>query len=218
MATNASLEVRPREETGKGFNRKLRASGRVPAVMYGHGDETRALTIDARELERLFSRIHVENTIIELHIDGQRKSVRTLVREVQRHAFRDEVLHVDFYVLHAGERITVEIPIRLQGTAPGVRVGGILQQVLDSLEIRCLPDRIPEYLTVDISSLEIGDSVHVGDVPLPEGVESVVPGERSLLSVIPPTVAPVDEEAEAVEPAPTEPELIGRDREEADEE
>ncbi|MGH7506094.1 MAG: 50S ribosomal protein L25, partial [Longimicrobiales bacterium] len=186
-------------------------------VMYGHGEETRALSIDAHELERLFSRIHVENTIIDLQIDGDDPAVKALVREVQRHAFRDDVLHVDFYVIHAGELITVDVPIRLQGTAAGVRVGGMLQQGLDALEIRCLPDRIPEFIAVDISALEIGDSVHVGDLALPEGVESLVESERSVCSVMPPVVTPAageEEEEEAAEAAGGEPEVIGRAREE----
>jgi ribosomal protein bL25 (Ctc-form) len=138
MAVNASLSAQPRAERGKGGSRKLRAAGRVPAVVYGHGEETRSLTVDAHELERLFSQIHVENTIITLRIDGEKADVRALVREVQAHPVRGDVLHVDFYQIHAGERITVQVPISLSGTPEGVKLGGILQHALDELEIRCV--------------------------------------------------------------------------------
>lgn len=211
MAVKAELNARAREATGKGHNRKLRSSGRVPAVLYGHGDATRSVSVDAHELERLFAQIHVENTIIDIAVDGA--PVKALVREVQRDAVRNDVLHVDFYLIHAGERVTVEIPLRITGAAPGVRVGGLLQQSLDSLEIRCLPDRIPDTIEVDISGLEIGDSVHVADLALPDGVEVLVDAERTVCSVVPPTVSAEAAEA-AAEPSEAEPEVIGRGREE----
>src|SRR5690606_14264406 len=120
MAVNTTLGARPRSETGKSNNRKLRASGRVPAVLYGRGDESRPLSVDAHELERLFSRIHIESTLIDVTIEGERKPLKALVREVQRHSVRDEVTHVDLYMIHAGERLTVEVPLRITGSAPGV--------------------------------------------------------------------------------------------------
>lgn len=218
MAVQAKLSAEPRERTGKGWNRKLRASGRVPAVVYGHGEDTRSVSLNAHELDRVFDTIHIENTIIELAIDGESAPVRVLVREVQRHAFRADVLHVDFYQIHAGERLTLEVPIRVTGQAPGVKAGGMLQQSLDELEVRCLPDQIPEVFELDVSGLEIGDSLHVSDIVLPEGVESLVDAERTICSVVPPTVVAAEEEAEA-EPAAAmeEPEVIRRGREEEEE-
>jgi large subunit ribosomal protein L25 len=210
MAARAELSAQARDGTGKGHNRKLRASGRIPAVLYGHGEETRSVSVDAHELERLFAHIHVESTVIDIAVDGA--PVKALVREVQRHAVRDDVLHVDFYVIHAGERVTVEVPLRITGSAPGVRIGGLLQQSLDTLEIRCLPDSIPDTIIVDISTLEIGDSVHVRDMSIPEGVEVLVDGDRTVCSIVPPTVT-AEAAAEAAEPAEAEPEVIGRGRE-----
>ena len=218
MAVNAILAARPREGTGKGVSRKLRASGRVPAVVYGYGEQTRALTVDAHEFERLLATVHVENTIIELSIEGDRAPVKALVRELQTHPHRESVLHIDFYQIHAGEAVTVEVPIRLVGTAAGVRAGGIMQHALIELEIRCTPEQIPEFVEVDVSALEIGDSIHVGDIPLPDGVEPLVDAERSVCSVIPPTVVAVEgEEAVVAEPAEVEPEVIGRGKEEEEE-
>ena len=210
MAVTATLGARTRAETGKSNNRKLRASGRIPAVLYGHGEETRPVSIDAHELELLFSRIHVESTLIDVAIEGDRAPVKALVREVQRHAVRDAVTHVDFYIIHAGETLTVDVPLRIQGTAPGVRIGGLLQQTLDTVEVRCLPDQIPEQIDVDISVLEIGDSIHVRDLAVPEGVEVLVDGDRTVCSVVPPTVTA---ETAAVEAATGEPEVIGRAKE-----
>lgn len=221
MPTDAKLNAEPRERSGKGWNRKLRAEGRVPAVVYGHGEQTRSVSLDAHQVSRLFERIHVENTILELAIEGEGAPVRVLVREVQRHAFRPDVLHVDFYQIHAGERITLEVPIRVVGQSPGVKVGGMLQQSLDELEVRCLPDQIPEVFEVDVSALEIGDSIHVGQLALPEGVESLIDAERTICSVIPPVVAPAAEgeqaAAAAAEAPESEPEVIRRGREDEEE-
>jgi large subunit ribosomal protein L25 len=225
MATNAAIRATAREAGGKGAARKLRREGKVPAVIYGHGEETRSLAVDAHELEVLFSRISVENTVIDISIDGGRKKaapVRALVREVQRHPYRPEILHVDFYQLHAGEKVDVEVPIRLVGTAAGVKVGGVLQHSLHDLEIRCLAEAIPSHIDVDISALEIGDSVHVREIAVPEGVEVETDPERTVCAVIPPTVAPVEEPAaEVVEgvAGEVEPELVRkRPVEEAEEE
>jgi large subunit ribosomal protein L25 len=218
MAMAASLSAQPRAERGKGWARKLRAQGRVPAVVYGHGESTRTLTVDAHELERLFSQIRRENTVINLRIEGEKAEVKALVREVQSHAYRGTILHVDFYQIHAGERITVEVPIRLQGTPEGVKLGGILQHTLNELEVRCLADQIPDTIQVDVTHLGINDSIHVSDLTLPAGVEVLVDGERSVCSVIAPTVAAVEEPAVAAEPAAeaAEPEVIRRRKEEGE--
>ncbi len=219
MGANANLAAQPRTTTGKGSNRKLRAAGRIPAVVYGYGEQTRSVSVDGHQLERLFSRIQVANTIITLEIEGEAAPVRTLVREVQAHPVRSQVLHVDFYQIHAGERITLAIPIRLVGQSAGVKAGGILQHVMDELEVACLPDAIPEAIDVDISALEVGDSIHVRDITVPEGVEIEVDGDRTICSVIPPVVT-AEEVAEVVEEESAEPEVIakGKTDEEGDDE
>lgn len=228
MAETHTLNASHRSERGKGAARKLRREGRIPAVIYGHGDETRALAVDAHELEVLFSRISVENTIINLAIAEEKAEVPALVRDVQAHPFKGSVLHVDFYQIHAGETLEVEIPIRLVGSAPGVREGGILEQPIHELPIRCLPAAIPQVLEVDVSGLDMGDSLHVSDIPLPEGVESLMDPERTICSVVAPAaVAAADDEEEGLpdELAPEgvggeveQPELIRRRGEEGEEE
>ncbi|HEX6938382.1 MAG TPA: 50S ribosomal protein L25/general stress protein Ctc [Longimicrobiales bacterium] len=209
MATDAILKAALREERGKGAARRLRAAGRVPAVVYGHGDETRPLSVDAHELERLFSRIAVENTLIQLEIDGQ-PGTRVLVREVQTHPYRPEVLHVDFYQVHAGERVTVAVPVRLTGTAEGVKMGGVMDQTLHEIEVRCVPESIPEAIEVDVSGLQIGESLHVRDVALPPGVELHEDPDRTICTVTSATVAALESGAETTEGpgGEVEPELI----------
>lgn len=217
MANNATITALPREGRGKGAARRLRREGRVPAVIYGHGDETRALSLDAHEVDVLFSRISVENTVIEVSLGGgkgRKKALRALVREVQMHPYRPEILHVDFYLLHAGEKVDVEVPIRLVGTAAGVNMGGVMQHSLHNLEIRCLPDSIPDHIDVNIEALEIGDSIHVAQLDVPDDVEVETDLERTVCAVIPPTVPTVEEpeEVEEVEGevGEGEPELVGR--------
>jgi len=211
--TNLTLRAAPRLERGKGPARRLRRAGRIPAVIYGRGEETRTLSVDARELERLFGRIHVASTVITLQIEGERgPGVRALVREVQTHPFKPEILHVDFLQLHAGERVDVEVPLHFVGTAAGVRAGGVLQQTLHALAVRCDVERIPEAIEVDVSALEIGDSLHVRDLQVPEGVEIHTEGDRTVCTVLPPTVRALEAAPEAPEGVggEVEPELIRR--------
>jgi large subunit ribosomal protein L25 len=214
----AQLTAQPRDGRGKTAARQLRREGRVPAIIYGHGDETRALSISAHELEKLLASISVENTIIDLAVEGG-ATTPALIREVQYHAARKLVLHVDFLQIHAGEKIHLEVPVRLHGSPIGVRdQGGILQEVLRELHVECLPKDIPEAIDVDIESLSVGDVIHVSDISLP-GVKVLNDPDVVLVTVVPPTVqalAEGEEEAAAEESA--EPEVIRRREGEEEEE
>lgn len=213
----STLTATRRDGRGKGAARTLRREGRIPAVMYGHGDTTDTLSLDALELERLLATISVENTLIEVQIEGG-ESTRALIREVQWHAYRPIVLHVDFLKVHAGEALKLDIPIRLSGTPVGVRdQGGVLQQVLHTLHVECLPRHIPEVIEVDVSELGIGESVSVRDVRVPN-VTITNDGDLAICSVTPPTVAALPEEPTADDTAvgDVEPELIRREGEDAD--
>lgn len=216
MATKANLSAEPRSGQGKGDNRKLRVTGKVPAVVYGHGETTRSVAINAHELELLFGRVHVENTVITLSIDGEKAPIKTLVREVQKHPARGNVLHVDFYQIHAGERIQVQVPIHFTGTPVGVKNGGMLQHTMDELDVRVSADNIPERIDVDVSQMTIGDSVHVRDLPIPEGVEVLESPDRAVCSVIPPQAGIVDAVVAAEVATPTEPEVIRRKKDDDD--
>lgn len=215
MAT-ASLNAEVRTETGKGVARKLRFAGKVPGVIYGHGREPQALSINAREFERLAERVRITSTVIELALGG--KTARTLVRELQRDPIKRTVLHVDFQELVAGEKVNVTVPLRFIGTPEGVKTGGgILEEIVHSLHVECDPANIPDHIDVDVSALTIGHSLHVSDLTLPQGVEVTDDAEQTVAIVSAPkaeeVVAPV--EGAATEAAP-EPELIRKPK--ADEE
>src|SRR5512138_3795451 len=137
MAT-AQLGAKARSGTGKGVARKLRQAGEIPGVIYGHGRAPQSLTLNAREFDRLLSTVSVSSTVIELSFDGGMS--RTLVREIQRHPFKKQIIHVDFQELVAGEKVTVDVPIVFVGTADGVKnSGGILDQVMHAITVHCDP-------------------------------------------------------------------------------
>jgi large subunit ribosomal protein L25 len=214
MAT-AALSASTRTDTGKGVARKLRAGGKVPAVVYGHAREPLSLALDTRELERLLDRVSAASTVIDLAIDGT--SRKTLIREVQRDPVRRVILHVDFLELVAGEKVTVEVRISYEGTPAGVKTGGgIFEEVLHDLEIEVDPANIPEKFVVDISELQIGHSLHVSDIALPEGVTLITDPIVTICICSAPReeVEPVVAAAVAAEPeAAAEPELIRKPKE-----
>lgn len=213
MASSAKLSAKGRDGQGKGDNRKLRQTGYIPAVIYGHGESTRSVAVNAHELELLFSRVHVENTVIDLDVEGEKKPIRALVREVQKHPAKGSVVHVDFYQIHAGEMVHIQIPINFVGTAVGVRNGGMLQHTMDELDVKVSADNIPESIEVDVSGLEIGDSVHVGDLKVPAGVEVLDNADRSVCSVTPPQAGIAEAAAPTEAATPAEPEVIRRKKE-----
>ena len=214
---SANLSATARDNGGKGVARKLRGEGRVPAVVYGHGRDPQALSINTRELEKLLDHISAESTVIDLDIDG--KAARTLIREIQRHPFKRQILHVDFQELVAGEKISVSIPIVLMGVPDGVRMdGGILDQTMRELEIEVDPSNIPNHVEVDVTRLTIGSSIHVSDLTLPEGVEVLDDMEASVCVVSAPRA--VIEETPVVEgevEAAAEPEVIRAKKPDEDE-
>ena len=215
MAT-ATLTATRRDATGKGVARKLRADGQVPAVIYGHGREPQSLAISSRDLERLLDRISAASTVIDLDLGGT--TSRTLIREIQRHPFKRQILHVDFQELVAGETVTVEVPLVIVGIAEGVRVGGgVLDHVLREVEIECDPGSIPNHIDVDVTALALGDSIHVGELTLPAGVTMLTDEEQTVAVCSAPRVEAEPVAAEVEEAAPGEPELIRKPKDEEEE-
>lgn len=179
---NANLAAESRSETGKGVARKLRAAGRIPAVVYGHNRAAESITVDARELERLLSRIAAGSTVVELGLAGG--TARTLIREIQRHPVKRHILHVDFQELVAGEKVTVNVPLVFVGTAIGVREqGGIFEEVMREISISVDPASIPNHVDVDVSALTIGHPIHVRDLKLPAGVTVLDDADATVCSV-----------------------------------
>ena len=218
MSKQVTLSVERRDGRGKGPARRARQAGRVPANIYGHGVDPIAVDADAREFDALAARISVENTLIDL-IVGEDKPRPVLIREVQRHPYRKQVLHIDFFAIKAGEKIKVSVPLHVTGTPIGVRnAGGVLQQNLHELEIECLPSEIPGSFEIDISALEIGDSIHLSEVDTLGFPTSESP-ERTICTVQPPRViVEEEEETDELEDEDMEPEVITARGEDQDEE
>lgn len=214
-----TLSASKRSTVGKGAARKLRAANLIPGVIYGHSREAQPLAISSRELGRLLERIAAETTVVELDVEGTVS--RTLIREIQRHPFKRDVLHVDFLELVAGEKVTVDLPILLVGTSTGVRnSGGILDQILREISVEVDPANMPTHIEVDVTELDLNDSIHVRDLKVPEGVEVLEEPDATVCVVAPPRMEaePVAAEAAAAEgEAAAEPELIRKPKAEDEE-
>ena len=203
----AKLSLTRRHDPGKGVARKLRRAGRVPGVVYGGTDEGTLVSMEAQEALHLFQNISVDNTIIDLTLDDEGLTQAALVREIQVHPFRTELIHVDFLRVREGVAIEVQIPINLEGTPEGVRSGGgLLEHIVHDLPVRCIPSKTPETIDVDVTGLDIGDILRAGDITMPEGVENLLDPHRTICHVAQPKVADEDvavegeEEAEGVAP------------------
>lgn len=215
MAQTITLGAERRPGTGKGAARQLRLGGRIPAIIYGHGREPEVLSVSAAEFERALIGRDAESTVIDLAIGDA--SVKALIREVQRHPVLPTIMHVDFYEIHAGEKVSLEVPIHLIGSPDGVRNGGgVLDQVLREVEILVLPTDIPDRLDVDVTALRIGQSLHVSDLSIPNA-EVLTDPEATVCTVVAPRV---EEEpvVAAVAEEVVEPELIRKPKEEGEEE
>lgn len=215
MAQIVSLAASPRTATGKGPARQSRFRGQVPAVIYGQGRSAQSLTVEAKALELALTGIEPESTIIELALDG--KKMKTLIREIQRHPIRPDIIHVDFYEIHAEQKVTLKVPVHLVGTPDGVRnAGGVLDQVTREVEIEVLPEHIPDRVELDVTLLKIGDSVHVQALAIPNAT-ILTHADLTIATVVPPRA----EEVAAPTPEATtdvaEPELIRKVREDDEE-
>jgi large subunit ribosomal protein L25 len=187
------LAAEPRTDTGKGPARRARAAGRVPAVLYGHGIKPEHLTVDAREFSQAL-RGGGANALITLRLGRARHLA--LAREIQRHPVRGTFTHVDFLAVRRGEKVTVSVPVHLTGEAPGVVQDGVLAQDLHQLNVEAEVTAVPEAIEGDISGLEIGGVLRVGDLKPPEGATILDDPEAPVASVMPPTVERVEAEAE----------------------
>jgi large subunit ribosomal protein L25 len=206
---NASLGAETRSDSGKGFARKLRAAGRVPGIVYGHGREPQSLSVVARDLDKLLSSIAVSSTVVELGLGGA--TTKTLIREIQRHPFKKMIMHIDFQELVAGEKVTVDLPLVFVGIPEGVRLSGaLLEQILHKIEVLVDPANIPNHVDVDVSHLAMGHSLHIRDLKLPAGVEVLSDEDATICAVIAPRAVV---EAAVVEGTVAEPELIRKAKE-----
>jgi len=211
MAQTVILSATAREKTGKGAARQARFNKQVPAVVYGHGRTTQSLMVDALALEKALTGVDAESTLIELTVDG--KKSRALIREIQRHPLRPDIIHVDFYEIKADEKITLKVPVHLVGTADGVRnAGGVLDQVTREVEIEVLPEHIPDRVELDVTTLKIGDSLHASNLSIPNAV-ILTSADLTIAVVVPPRAEEVAAPAAEATTEVAEPELIRKVRE-----
>jgi large subunit ribosomal protein L25 len=211
MAQHISITAAPRTAAGKGAARQSRLNKKVPAVVYGHGRASQSLEVDAQALEQVLSGKEPSSTLVELTVEG--KKARALIREIQRHPVRPDIIHIDFYEIHADEKVKLKIPVHLIGTPDGVRnAGGVLDQVTREVEIEVLPEHIPDRVELDVTVLTIGRSVHVRDLVIPNAT-ILTHADLTIATVVPPraeeVVAPAAETGTEV----AEPELIRKVRE-----
>lgn len=217
MAKQVKLTARPRAEHGRNAVKRVRARGSVPAVIYGHHVAPANLEVSHRELELILAHAVGEHILVDLEIqDGKATSNQlSLIQEVQRHTLRPQILHIDFQAVSMTEEITADIAIEHVGEADGVKnFGGLLEQSIRTVGIRCLPQNLPEIIKVDVSALKIGDSIHIRDLVLPPGVTATDADDLTVFIVAEPTVA---SEATAAA-ASASPEVLKEKKTEASEE
>lgn len=192
------IQVEPRELGNKGKVKRLRRQGRVPGVIYGPKIEPLPLQIDRKEFVTRVAGLEGSHLVRIKSASPLLADKVALVKAMEFHPVTGEIVHADFYEVDLTEKILVNVPLHFVGKAEGVVRGGILQPIVREIEVECLPMDIPEYLTVEVTPLDIGDSVHIADLSVPEGVTAIYETNLTLVTVVPPTV----EEAPAVEVAP----------------
>lgn len=185
-----------RDGVGKGVARKLRAGGKIPGVIYGPETESLPVTVNVKELAALLRAQGGTGKLIALNLNDEPAPRKVIIRELQRDPVSGDFEHVDLYQVSMKKKLNLTVRIHLNGVPEGVKLGGILQHILRDLEIACLPDNIPDRIELDVSSLEIGDSIHVKDIKL-ENVDIMNNLAQTVVTVVPPTVIKVAETAAA---------------------
>ncbi len=202
MSTNFTLELTARDNTGTSASRCLRRAGQVPVVVYGADRDNAYYTVDHDRLMHNLAVQAFHSAIID--VNENKKTQSTILREVQMHPYKQQVLHIDLQRIKSTETITLRVPLHFVGDdeAPGTKIdGGIFTRLIVDLEIQCLPKDLPEYIEVDVSALELNQSVHISNITLPDGVEMsssyADADDYAVASITPPRVAAADEEADA---------------------
>ncbi|MBN1627609.1 MAG: 50S ribosomal protein L25/general stress protein Ctc [Deltaproteobacteria bacterium] len=185
-----TLAAKVRNEKGKQAAKKFRRENRIPAIFYGHGAASLMLTVDEHELDMIMKKKTGENVIIGLEIESDKGAdTRTVIlKEMHSDPVKADYLHVDFYEISMDKELTVDIALHFVNTAKGVTNGGMLQPIRRELTVSCLPDKIVDFIAVDVSELEIGQSLHVKDITLPDGIKAVQDPELTMVTVMAPTI------------------------------
>jgi large subunit ribosomal protein L25 len=214
MANQTKLTAQTRSGVGRSAVNKIKAQGRIPAVIYGGLDKPLTLSLDKREISNFLAHAVSEHVLVDLAIadGGQVINRLALIQEVQHHPLKGDVLHIDFHAVRADELLHAEVPVEPYGEPEGVKnAGGVLEIAVHSLEVECLPQDLPEIIRIDVTALNLGDAIHVRDIQLPEGVTARADGDLTVVRVAAPKVE-VEPVVEAVVAA--EPEVIKEKKEE----
>lgn len=218
MSDQLTLSAEPRERAGKGASRALRREGRVPAVIYGDKKEPELIHVEERALNKLLGTGHFMNSLIMVDLNG--KKTRTLPKDVALDPVSDRALHIDFFRLAKGAKVQVNIPVVFvnEEESPGLKRGGVLNVVRFELDLMCDADKIPDEIEIDVTGLEIGDSVHISNVTLPEGSESSITDRDFTIAGVtaPSALKSSDDEAEQAEDEEAEGEEAEAGEEEAE--
>jgi len=173
MSDSHTIFAEMRDVQGTGASRRLRHAGHIPAILYGAGKDTAMLTLNHNSLIHNMDDESFHSSILTVDIGGKKE--RAILRDVQMHPYKQQIMHIDLQRVSATDKIHMNVPLHFNGAdeAPGVKLeGGIVSHLINELDIICLPDDLPEFLAVDVSELHLGDSIHISDVPLPDGVEA----------------------------------------------
>ena len=209
MAESVKLQSKRRPERGKQEIRRLRRTGIVPGVLYGHKEETISISLNTEDVEKA---IRLGARVVDLQTDG--KTEKALIKEVQWDHLGKEVLHVDFTRVAADERVVVSVPIEIKGTAAGVTAGGgVLDQPMHVLSVECLAIAVPASIRVNVAELQLGQAIHVRELVMPEGVKAMADADAVVVQVVAKLLEPEPEAAPvAAAPEQAEPEVIRRER------
>jgi large subunit ribosomal protein L25 len=192
-----TLAAEARQDAGKGAARKLRAAGKVPAVVYGIGGDAISIAVDLRALTAAMHTEAGRNVLIDLKIGSD--NYLTLAREIQRDPLRGTITHADFFRVNRNQAVHVDVSIHIEGESPGVKEGGVVEHHLWNVSVECLPTNVPDRIIADISAVQLGEALHVSQLGVPDGVTILTDGDEIVLSVVVPQVLKVEEEVVAAE-------------------
>jgi len=197
--TDFVIEADLREKTGRGEARRMRRAGLMPAVIYGGDKPELAITLDTMSTSKLLDKEAFYSSIVEINVKGSRGANKALVKDVQWHPVRDEAIHIDFFRVSSSDQVHMEVPVHVANaeTSVGVKKGGLVEIIRHSLELTCRADSIPDHIEVDITALDIGDSIHIEDVVLPDGVVAQHEVNFTVLTIAAPKVEKEEDEDEA---------------------
>ncbi|MCD6213782.1 MAG: 50S ribosomal protein L25/general stress protein Ctc [Candidatus Desulfofervidus sp.] len=195
------LKAQVREKTGKEISRKLRAQGLIPAILYGPSTQPIPLVVNPIAVLKVLEKEQSASSFLDLEItDGKTSQVKkALIKDVDFHPATDQLIHVDFYEITVGKELTLEVPIVIVGKAKGVEKGGILEQNLRELTISCLPKLVPSHIEIDVANLDIGDSIHVADISVAEGIKIENDPQVPVVTLVAPEEVKAEAEEEELE-------------------